>query len=145
MDFIYRPRTEYKAMTTKLLNVFILSALAMLLIACAPIPIQNVESAPVNPSSTNYDLSDVTKAIQRAGAGLGWQMKEQTPGHIVGTLTLRKHVAVVDITYTLDDYSINYKDSTNLNYNPGANTIHKNYNGWITNLSNAITVQLTTL
>ncbi len=129
-------------MSSKLSNVVILSAVAFLLIACSPLPVQNVNNAPINVSSTNYDLSDVTKAIQRAGTGLGWQMKSETPGHIVGRLYLRTHVAVVDITYTLDDYSINYKDSTNLKYNAGNNTIHKNYNGWIQNLTNAVNAQL---
>ena len=128
-------------MSSKLLNVITLSALAILLIACT-LPIQNVDNAPINASSANYDLSEVTKAIQRAGSGLGWQMKVQKPGHIVGRLFLRTHVAVVDITYTLDQFSINYKDSTNLNYDLGNNTIHKNYNGWIQNLTNAINAQL---
>ncbi len=129
-------------MSSKLSNVIILSAVAILLIACAPTSIRDIENAPVNVSSANYDLSDVTKAIKRAGIGLGWQMKEETPGHIVGTLHLRSHVAIVDITYTLDDFSINYKDSNNLKYNAGNNTIHKNYNGWIQNLNNAINAQL---
>jgi len=128
-------------MSSKLSNAIILSAVAILLIACSPIPVHNVNNAPITVSSPNYDLSDVTKAIQRAGTGLGWQMKEETPGHIVATIYLRTHVAIVDITYTLDDYSINYKDSTNLKYNAGSNTIHKNYNGWIQNLTNAINVQ----
>ncbi len=131
-------------MSSKLLNVIILSALAILLIACT-LPVQNVNNAPINASNASYDLSEVTKAIKRAGSGLGWQMKEQTPGHIVGSLYLRTHVAVVDITYTLDEYSINYKDSTNLNYNPGNNTIHKNFNSWIQNLTNAIHTQLVAL
>ncbi len=128
-------------MSSKLLNVITLSALAILLIACT-LPIQNVDNAPINASSSDYDLSEVTKAIQRAGAGLGWQMKSETPGHVVGRLYLRTHVAVVDITYTLDQFSINYKDSTNLNYDLGNNTIHKNNNGWIQNLTNAINAQL---
>ncbi len=129
-------------MSSKLSNVIILSAVVILLVACAPIPVHNVNNAPINVSSSNYDLSDVTKSIQRAGIGLGWQMKEETPGHIVGRLYLRTHMAVVDITYTLDDFSINYKDSNNLKYNAGNNTIHKNYNGWIQNLDNAINAQL---
>ena len=129
-------------MSPKLLKVIIPGALALLLVACTGQPIRNVDNAPINVSSPNYDLADVTKAIQRAGAGLGWQMKEATPGHIVGSLYLRSHVAVVDIVYTLDEYSINYKNSTNLNYNAGNNTIHKNYNGWIQNLTNAINAQL---
>lgn len=131
-------------MSSKLMKLILSSALVVLLASCA-MPVQNVENAPVNTSNTNYDLSDVTKAIQRAGTGLGWQMKEITPGHIVATLALRSHVAVVDITYSLDDYSIKYKDSTNLDYNVGANTIHKNYNGWVQNLTNAINAQLISL
>jgi len=129
-------------MSSKLSNVIILSAVAILLIACAPTPIRNIDNAPVNVSSANYDLSDVARAIKTAGTGLGWQMKEETPGHIVGSLYLRSHVAVVDITYTLDDYSINYKDSTNLKYNPGSNSIHSSYNRWIGNLTKAIDTQL---
>ena len=132
-------------MSSKLLKVILSSALVILLAGCAAVPVHNVENAPVNTSNTNYDLSDVTKAIQRAGTGLGWQMKEVTPGHIVATLALRTHVAIVDITYSLDDYSINYKDSTNLHYDAGKNTIHKNYNGWIQNLTNAINAQLISL
>lgn len=132
-------------MSPRLLKVIFPAALAILLTACAGHAVQNVENAPINTSNQNYDLSDVTKAIQRAGVGLGWQMKEETPGHIVGKLFLRNHVAIVDITYTLDDYSVNYKDSTNLNYNPTDNTIHKNYNGWIQNLTRAIDSQMTAL
>ena len=122
-------------MSLKLLKVIIPGALAILLIACAGQPVHNIDNAPINVSSPNYDLADVTKAIQRAGTGLGWQMKEETPGHIVGKLYIRSHVAIVDITYTLDEYSVNYKDSTNLKYNASNNTIHKNYNGWIKNLN----------
>ena len=132
-------------MSRKLLKVVIPCALAFLLIACAPTPIQNIDNAPVNVSTSHYDLTDVTKAIQRAGAGLGWQMKEETPGHIVGTLHLRSHMAQVDITYTLDEFSITYRASQNLKYDPANNTIHRNYNSWIQNLNNAISVQLATL
>ena len=132
-------------MSAKLLKLIIPGALALLLIGCAPMPVHNVDNAPVNITNSNYDLSDVTKAIKAAGSGLGWQMKEESPGHIVGSLYLRTHVAIVDITYTLDDFSINYKDSTNLKYNASSNTIHKNYNGWIQNLTNAINVQLSTV
>ena len=132
-------------MSPKFSKVVIPSVLAILLIACAGHPIHNVDNAPINVSNANYDLSDVTKAIQRAGAGLGWQMKEETPGHIVGTLYLRSHVAVVDVTYTLDEYSISYRESQNLNYDPTNNTIHKNYNGWIQNLSRAIDAQVVAL
>lgn len=133
-------------MSPKLLKVIIPGALAFFLAACGGgYQIRNVENAPINVASGNYDLSDVTKAIQRAGTGLGWQMKEQTPGHILGTLHIRSHMAQVDITYTLDDYSINYKNSNNLKYDATNDTIHRNYNGWIQNLTTAIDSQLINL
>jgi len=129
-------------MSSKLLKVIILSAVAILLTACAPTPIRDIANAPINVSRANYDLSDVTSAIKSAGIGLGWQMKEETPGHIVGSLYLRSYVAVVDIIYTLDDYSINYKDSTNLRYDAASNAIHSSYNRWIRNLAKQIDLRL---
>ena len=60
-------------------------------------------------------------------------------------MRLRTHVAIVDVTYDTSTYSIQYVDSTNLNYNESKGTIHKNYNGWIQNLENAIQRELSAL
>ena len=130
-------------MSAKQRNLVAIGVLAILLVACTTQPVRNVDNAPINVSGSSYDLSDVTRAIKTAGTVLGWQMQEKTPGHVVGSLYLRTHVAIVDVTYTLDEFSINYKDSTNLNYD--GSLIHKNYNGWIDNLNNAINVQLSAL
>jgi hypothetical protein len=130
-------------MSAKQRNLVAIGVLAILLVACTTQPVRNVDNAPINVSGSSYDLSDVTRAIKTAGTVLGWQMQEKTPGHVVGSLYLRTHVAVVDVTYTLDEFSINYKDSTNLNYD--GSLIHKNYNGWIDNLTNAINAQLSAL
>jgi hypothetical protein len=76
--------------------------------------------------------------------GLKWEMEVAAPGHIIGTLDLRKHVAVVDITYDTKTYSITYKKSTNLMMVSDDGTpvgIHPNYNGWIQNLNAAIRQQ----
>jgi len=67
-------------------------------------------------------------------------MKAKTAGHIVASLYLREHVAIVDITYTKKAYNIKYKNSQNLSYD-GTN-IHSNYNGWVQNLSRQIQAQL---
>ena len=88
--------------------------LTMALIGCRTSPVFNVTDAPIN-ASGKVTSNDVKKAILAAGAGLGWQMKETKPGHIVGTLFLRKHMAAVDIPYSNNSYSINYKDSSELN------------------------------
>jgi len=121
----------------------VVSTLVLLVSGCGTQPVYNVSDSPVAASKPNPSLDEVGKAIQRAGVALGWQIKETKPGHMLGTLYLRKHVAVVDINYSVKSYSIKYKDSTELNYD-GAN-IHKNYNGWIQNLDKGIRAQLSTL
>jgi PBP1b-binding outer membrane lipoprotein LpoB len=117
--------------------------LTLALIGCRTAPVYNVTDAPVNTATEKTTMVDIKKAIMSAGASLGWQMKEIKPGHIVGSLFLRKHSAVVDIPYTTKSYSINYKDSTELGYD-GSN-IHSNYNGWIQNLDRAIQARLSAM
>lgn len=125
----------------KLVTVFALIATVVLMAGCRSAPVYNVDDATVV-TSTGHEISmdQTRKAIVKAGTGLGWVMADVDPGHSVGTLVLRDHVAKVDINYTPKSYSITYKDSTNLKYD-GTN-IHSNYNGWIHNLQNAINAQL---
>ena len=122
----------------------IVSALILVAAGCrGAVPVYNVTDATVAASKPNPSLDDVGKAIQRAGATLGWQMKQTKPGHMLGTLYLRKHVAVVDVNYGVTSYSISYKDSTELDYDGG--NIHPNYNGWIQNLDKGIKAQLSNM
>ena len=122
----------------------IVSALILVAAGCrGAVPVYNITDATVAASKPNPSLDDVGKAVQRAGATLGWQMKQTKPGHMLGTLNLRKHVAVVDVNYSAQSYSVNYKDSTELDYD-GQN-IHPNYNGWIQNLDKAIKAQLSNM
>ena len=122
--------------------VIIATALMLILAGCRSNPVLNIDDSPVNVDG-KYSTNDVKKAITRAGAALGWTMKVRKTGHIIGTLFLRKHVAIIDIRYTKKGYSITYKDSQNLNYD-GTN-IHKNYNGWIQNLNRQIQAQLSAI
>ena len=122
--------------------VIIATALLLVLAGCRSNPIMNIEDAPIE-ISEKHTSKDIKKAIIRAGAGLGWNMKSKKPGQIRGSLFLRDHVAIVDIRYTKKSYSITYKDSQNLNYD-GTN-IHKNYNSWVQNLSRRIQVQFSTI
>lgn len=125
-------------MKAKILLIAVTSLLLMLA-GCTSSPVFNIENAPIT-IEAKHTSKDIKKAIIRAGAGLGWQMKPIKAGHIVGTLYLRKHVAVVDIKYSKKSYNIIYKSSQNLNYD-GTN-IHKNYNGWILNLNRHIQAQI---
>lgn len=130
-------------MTTRKWAVIVASAFALLIVGCRSAPIYNVSQQSVSSSKANLSLDDVSMAIVRAGGALGWQMKVTKPGHILGTLHLRTHVAIVDVDYSTTSYSITYKDSTNLDYD-GTN-IHSNYNGWIQNLQKGIQTQLNLL
>lgn len=107
-------------------------------------PIYNVLSSPIppNPAAT---MENIQKAVMRAGLTLGWQIAPKGPGQIEGVLILRKHRAVVDITYDTKSFNINYKDSANLDYSEKDKTIHSNYNGWIQNLEKGIRAQVTVL
>lgn len=133
-------------MKARLLSTLLLIAtITVIGVGCGrSTPIYNVTDAPVTVNTKNYTLTDVRNAIVRAGTGLGWQMKDVSPGYMIGTLNLRSHMAQVDIRYNTKTYSITYRDSNNLNYTPEGN-IHKNYNSWVQNLDNAIKVQLSSL
>lgn len=121
-----------------LISLFLVVALS---VGCRSAIVKNVENAPISKAENKPSMEQVEKAIITAGAGLGWQVKSQSPGHLIGTLHLRKHTAIVDIKHTTENFSITYKNSTNLDYD-GTN-IHSNYNGWIQNLEKAIIVQIT--
>jgi len=113
------------------------------MMGCRSAPVHNVVEAPVTTSTQKYGQDDVRKAILNAGAKLGWQMKDVEPGLMIGTLTLRSHMAQVEIRYNKQNYNIQYKNSSNLDYD-GSN-IHSNYNGWAQNLDNAIRANLSML
>ena len=120
-------------------------AILVAIAGCPAVQILNVKDAPVKTlSGKDLTLQQVTKAIVLAGMGLKWEMVVAEPGHIVGTLDLRSHQAVVDISYTTKTYSITYKNSRNLlqEYHGKVAGIHSNYNGWIENLDNAVRTQI---
>jgi hypothetical protein len=115
-------------------------ALVAVLAGCRTSEIYNVEEAALS-TPPAAEMMAVENAIKRAGGGLGWQIKRaeaDEPGHLIGRLPIRSHVAVVDIKHNTQTFSITYKDSTNLDYDAEKGIIHSNYNGWIQNLRGAI-------
>ena len=127
---------------TKKIILIVLALVVALGIGCRSSIVKNVHDVPMMFTAENKpSIEQVKKAIILAGSGLGWRIKSQSPGHLIGTLNLREHTAIVDIKYTTENFSITYNSSTNLNYD-GTN-IHSNYNGWIQNLEKAIIVQIT--
>lgn len=126
----------------KNLSRTLLAAAVLVLVAACVAPVHNVVSEPVV-SRRDVTQEEVKQAIISAGTGLGWKMMPQEDGRITGRLDIRRHVAIVDITYTADRFSINYVDSTNLKYD--GRLIHRNYNNWIMNLENRIQATIAAL
>lgn len=121
-----------RAITPILVAALTVSALT--LSACARTgPVRNVSDAPIA-ASGDLTRKDIRTAIIRAGSSRGWRMEPQGDGHILATLTVREHMAKVDIHYDESSYDIVYRESENLRYDPDNETIHSNYNGWIQNL-----------
>lgn len=116
------------------------AVLALLLVSgCRTVPVRNIENAPIVTTSQSHpDMQKIGDAIIKAGTGLGWRMSQKDTGQITGKLYIRTHRADVDIIYNHKNYSIVYKDSSNLKYNPEKSTIHKQYNNWVKNLDLAI-------
>ena len=118
--------------------------MAVVVAGCTSAPIMNVDNAVVSSASSKPLTQDqVRGAIIRAGTALGWQMKDEGPNKLLGTLMLRTHTAVVEIPYSATSFSIKYRSSVNLDESGGK--IHKNYNGWIQNLNRGINAQISAL
>ena len=102
-------------------------------------------------------LTGSSLAITAAAEDQGWRVIGEAPGVVTAILVRRTHEAVVTIGYDELNFWIDYKDSKNLNYNPKdlmktkerrANTvtkgprIHPNYNRWVAELADQITLQM---
>ena len=130
-------------------SYFLLLCVVMVLFtSCRIGPVYNVSDTAINTGSGKEPtLDQVKQAILNAATTTkpAWSMRVEKPGHIVGSLHIRSHTAVVDITYSTKAYSIKYNTSTNLKYDADDGTIHSNYNSWIQNLDNAIKGKLSAL
>lgn len=124
------------------LTLLLLAITAILMLtACRTAPVLNVDNAPIPYTADKaLGMEKIQGAIIKAGTGLGWVMRPIKPGLIEASLNQRSHQAVVTITYTENDYNIDYKSSYNLKYN--GTKIHRNYNNWIIYLNKAINNQL---
>jgi len=127
------------------LLIVMLTMIAFLFIGCNA-KVYDVHNSPIS-NNGNHKITEteIETSIINAGASLGWVIKKLKDGEMQGTLNLRHHLAVVSIKYNQEKYSIVFVNSNNLDYKPGADSIHSNYNGWIQNLDRAIQVKLNTL
>ena len=129
-------------MTSK--NLLLVLFVALAVVGCKrPNTIQNVSDQPITRyDSAELSMQQIERAIVLGGMEKGWTMQSVAPGHIVGSIDVRgKHSASVDIHYDKSTYSVTYKDSSNLDYQP-PNLIHRNYNNWVTNLVRSINTSI---
>lgn len=105
---------------------------------CAPI-LDVKDAVVVSAAGKPLTAEQVRDSIIRAGAALGWKIRETAPGVLAGTLVLREHTAQVEIPYSTTSFSILYRSSINLN--EGGGEIHKNYNSWVQNLAKGVNAQ----
>lgn len=120
----------------------VLAVLPSLSFAAEPVLNLNDVLLPARLDGSAYALEDVRKAILLGCQRRGWTPVDNGPNALRASITIRsKHYAEVDIPYSVTGYSIVYRDSRELDYNPKRNTIHGNYNKWIGNLSGTIQKQ----
>lgn len=103
--------------------------------------VYEVKDAPIE-SAKPLTLDQVQKAIIDAGIKQTWIMTPIKPGEMLGEFNIQSHQIHVTIPYTTKTYSILYKDSSNLRYDPVKRTIHVNYAKWIERLDNEIKARL---
>lgn len=95
---------------------------------------------PTAVSGQQHTAEDVQKAILTAAEQRGWSARVIKPGLILANISVRTHSATIEIPYSSTSYSIDYKDSQNLDYD--GTDIHRNYNNWVVRLSRSIQQQL---
>ena len=97
---------------------------------------------PANIDGSSPSVEDVKKAILAGCKRKGWIPVVDEDGNITCSITVRsQHYAEVEIPYSANDFSILYKSSRGLKYNEASQKIHRNYNKWVTLLSQAIQQQ----
>jgi len=124
---------------TKLLALALLVSLPLAAIAAPQVTnIQN-EPIPQKLDGSKHTIKEVREGIARAAKQRGWTVAPGKGNELIASILVRnRHYAEVSITYTTTSYSIKYRDSRELKYNAAKNTIHRNYNRWILNLSKTI-------
>lgn len=108
------------------------------------VPIINHDAVPaITASGKPASAEQIRAAMQAAGAPRGWQITPAGNGKALAVLNVRgKHSISADISYAAGQYSIKYRDSTNMNYEAGTNLIHPKYNMWVQTLINDTRIQL---
>lgn len=134
-------------------RVFIATLALLALSGCnsAPVRVVDFEDQPVKRLyNQSVSMDEVFIDIRMAAGKTGWNViPGETPGHLTAIRIDGERSAAVEITYSLNSYSIKYKESAGLDFQSrctsksadakaGERCIKPTYNEWVTELNNAI-------
>ncbi len=104
---------------------------------CRTAPVYNVDNTSFAIPSSSIETRE--QAIIVAGAKRGWRFEKAAPGHLIAKNNVRgKHYVEVDVLFNETAFSIQYRDSRDLNYDPTNREIHPSYNAWVNYLETDI-------
>ncbi|MDH3691235.1 MAG: SHOCT domain-containing protein [Gammaproteobacteria bacterium] len=129
-------------MRSCLLAVIFLLLVPLASIAGSPIEDMIDVPVPIRTDGGQYSIDQVRAAIIQGCQARRWTAEIAGDKLIRAKLNVRnKHFAVVEIPFSDSAYSVKYSSSTNLDHKPKRQTIHRNYNKWVLQLSTAINRQ----
>jgi len=110
------------------------------------VALQNYDNIPIV-RADNKVLTDakVREAVVKAAQISKWIVDQDAPGLLVATDSIKgKHSLTVEVKYSATQFSIDYRDSSNLNYatGPGGPVIHPAYNKEVKALLDSINAGL---
>ncbi len=114
----------------------LISIVILLFTGCGGSKVYNV-----NHSNTlnMQKATTVEYAIRKASTRKGWSVQKNKEGVLTVSQNIKgNYLVVLNIIYDKNGYQITHKDSTNLDYDPDDDTIHKSYNKWVHNLERNI-------
>ena len=103
-------------------------------------PIYEVTDHPIPQAAQELSEEKMGDAIIAAGLKRRWEMEKIGRGQIKATQRRQTHLAVVDIYYSNESYTMRYNSSQDLLYN--GSKIHRTYNFWLRNLESDIAASL---
>ncbi len=108
-------------------------------VVAANAPIETVYTDLQTAVGKNVRMQDLEKAFKGCSASRGWKFQKVSSGNLIGKLIVRgKHYVEVAVKFNSKEYTITYRDSKNMKYDPEKQTIHRRYNSWVENLDNDV-------
>lgn len=110
--------------------------------ARATVPIVDYENLVVaTTSGKQLTVAELREVIIRAGRSQGWDISDFGDGHLAASFNKSKHAIMVNIVLKPNTYSVTYKDSVNMKFEPAEKKIHPGYNKWVRMLVDTIRIE----